>query len=199
MQHWPIWQSVAIAMVIINFFLAACKGDSLLYHCNCKGHNLLGTTIAGVIINYTLGLASSHYNSGPGRKLAQGCWLTDRVFSKGGKPSSFGKSDRVFSIFVWSGWSGGICGLLIASRSTSSLHYLYLNSLHSISNQHVLTTPCARCPRQQAQCLAQFFTPPLNSFCRLLNTCILYLCMYTKPLSMVCMLCKSKIRVKNAK
>ena len=50
-------------MVIINFFLTACKGDSLLYHCNRKGHDLLGTTIAGVIINYTLGLASSHYNS----------------------------------------------------------------------------------------------------------------------------------------
>ena len=108
-------------MVIINFFLAACKGDSLLYHCNCKGHDLLGTTIAGVIINYTLGLASSHYNSGPGWKLARGCWLTDRVFSKGGKPSSFGKSDRVFSIFVWSGWSGRICGLSIASRSVIRL------------------------------------------------------------------------------
>jgi hypothetical protein len=121
LPHWPIWQSVAIAMVIINFFLAACKGDSLLYHCNCKGHGLLGTTIAGVIINYALGLASSHYNSGPGRKLARGCWLTDRVFSKGGKLSSFGKSDRVFSIFVWSGWSGRICGLSIASRSVIRL------------------------------------------------------------------------------
>ena len=46
----PIWQPVAIAMGIINYFVAACKGDSLLYHCNCKGHNLLGTTIAGVMI-----------------------------------------------------------------------------------------------------------------------------------------------------
>jgi len=88
-------------MVIINFFLAACKGDSLLYHCNCKGHDLLGTTIAKVIINYTLGLASSHYNSGPGQKLARGCWLTDRVFSRGGKPSSFRKSDRVFFYFLF--------------------------------------------------------------------------------------------------
>jgi hypothetical protein len=62
-------------MAIIKFSLAAYKGDSLLYHCDCKRHNLLGTIIAGVIINCTLGLASSHYSSGPGRTLA-GEWLT---------------------------------------------------------------------------------------------------------------------------
>ena len=42
--------AIAIAMAIINFSLAAYKGHSLLYHGNCKGHNLLGTTIARVII-----------------------------------------------------------------------------------------------------------------------------------------------------
>jgi hypothetical protein len=30
--------AIAIAMVIIKFSLAAYKEDSLLYHCNCKGH-----------------------------------------------------------------------------------------------------------------------------------------------------------------
>ena len=67
--------AIGIAMGIINFTLAAYKGDSLSYRCNCKRHNLLGTKIAGVIINCTLNLASSHYSSGPGQTLA-GEWLT---------------------------------------------------------------------------------------------------------------------------
>ena len=41
---------VAIGMAIINFVLAAYKGNSLLYPCNCKRHYLLGTMIARVII-----------------------------------------------------------------------------------------------------------------------------------------------------